>query len=107
MSKHLHPHPLQAQKASRVIDLISPSFIHFSFCLYTECCKLVFKFALYIFKLLCSNMVDTCILIKLAAMCYFQSESGPKVIKLFSCPTQLSMKFQMLISIKISINSAF
>ena len=33
--------------------------------------------------------------------------SGPEVIKLFSCSTQLSMKFQMLISIKISRNSAF
>ena len=32
---------------------------------------------------------------------------GPKVIKLFSCSTQLSMKFQMLISIKISRNSVF
>ena len=32
---------------------------------------------------------------------------GPEVIKLFLCSTQLSMKFQMLISIKISINSAF
>ena len=34
-------------------------------------------------------------------------ESGPEVIKLFLCSTQLSMKFQMLISIKISRNSAF
>ena len=33
--------------------------------------------------------------------------SGPEVIKLFSCSTQLSMKFQMLISIKISRISAF
>ena len=32
---------------------------------------------------------------------------GPEVIKLFSCSTQLSMKFQMLISIKITRNSAF
>ena len=32
---------------------------------------------------------------------------GPEVIKLFLCSTQLSMKFQMLISIKISRNSAF
>ena len=33
--------------------------------------------------------------------------TGPTVIKLFLCSTQLSMKFQMLISIKISRNSAF
>ena len=31
----------------------------------------------------------------------------PEVIKLFSCSAQLSMKFKMLISIKISRNSAF
>ena len=31
---------------------------------------------------------------------------GPEVIKLFSCSAQLSMKFQMLISKKISSNSA-
>ena len=36
-----------------------------------------------------------------------RSESGPEVVKLFWCSTQLSMKFQMLISIKISRNSAF
>ena len=36
-----------------------------------------------------------------------QAETGPEVIKLFSCSTQLSMKFYMLISIKISRNSAF
>ena len=34
-------------------------------------------------------------------------KSGPEVIKLFPCSTQLSMKFQMLISVKISRNSAF
>ena len=34
-------------------------------------------------------------------------KTGPKVIKLFSCSTQLSMKFLMLISINISRNSAF
>ena len=32
---------------------------------------------------------------------------GPEVIKLFSCLTQLSMKLQMLVSIKVSRNSAF
>ena len=32
---------------------------------------------------------------------------GPKIIKVFSCSTQLSMKFKMLISMKISRNSAF
>ena len=32
---------------------------------------------------------------------------GPEVIKLFSCSTHLSMKFEMLISIKISRNSFF
>ena len=32
---------------------------------------------------------------------------GPEVIKLFSWLTQFSMKFQMLISINISRNSAF
>ena len=31
----------------------------------------------------------------------------PEVVKLFPCSTQLSMKLQMLISIKISRNSAF
>ena len=30
--------------------------------------------------------------------------SGPEVIKLFSCSTQLSMKFQMLIQTKIPTN---
>ena len=35
------------------------------------------------------------------------SLAGPEVMKLFSCSTQLSMKFQMLISIKLSRNSAF
>ena len=34
-------------------------------------------------------------------------KTGPEVIKLFSCSTQLSMKFEILISIKISRNSAF
>ena len=33
--------------------------------------------------------------------------SGPEVIKLVSCSAQLSMKFEMLISIKISRNLAF
>ena len=32
---------------------------------------------------------------------------GPEGIKLFSCSTQLSMKFKLLIRIKISRNSAF
>ena len=32
---------------------------------------------------------------------------GPEVIELFSCPTQLSIKCLMLISIKISRDSAF
>ena len=31
-------------------------------------------------------------------------DSGPKVIKLFSCSTQLSMKFQLLIKTKIQTN---
>ena len=35
------------------------------------------------------------------------SKTGPEVIKLFPCSTQLSMKFQMLISFNISGNSAF
>ena len=34
-------------------------------------------------------------------------QSGPEVIKLFSYSTQLSMKFKMLISMKISRNTAF
>ena len=34
-------------------------------------------------------------------------QSGPGVIKLFSCSTQLSITFKMLISIEISRNSAF
>ena len=33
--------------------------------------------------------------------------SGLEVIKLFSYSTQLSMKFKMLISVKMSRNSAF
>ena len=33
--------------------------------------------------------------------------SSPEVIKLFSCSTQLGMKFYIHISIKISRNSAF
>ena len=32
---------------------------------------------------------------------------GPNVIKNFSCSTQLSMKFEMVISIKVSRNSGF
>ena len=32
---------------------------------------------------------------------------GPKVINNFSCSTELSMKFQMLINKKISRNTAF
>ena len=36
-----------------------------------------------------------------------EMKSAPEVIKLFSCSTQLSMLFKMLISIKISRNSAF
>ena len=35
------------------------------------------------------------------------ANTGPEVLKLFSCSTQLSMKFQMLISMKISRNSAY
>ena len=31
---------------------------------------------------------------------------GPEVIKLFSCSTQLSMEFEMLVSIILSRNSA-
>ena len=34
-------------------------------------------------------------------------QSRPEVIKLFSCSTQLRMKFEMLISIKISRNLAY
>ena len=34
-------------------------------------------------------------------------QPGPDGIKLFSCSTQLSIEFQMLISVKISRNSAF
>ena len=37
----------------------------------------------------------------------FSISTGPEVIKPFSCSTELSMKFQMLISMKISRNSAF
>ena len=32
---------------------------------------------------------------------------GPDVIKICPCSTQLSMKFQIVISLNISINSAF
>ena len=35
------------------------------------------------------------------------THSGPEVIKLFPCSTQLSMKFQMLISLNISRNLVF
>ena len=35
---------------------------------------------------------------------YTKLKPGPKVIKLFSCSTQLSMKFQMLIKTKILTN---
>ena len=35
------------------------------------------------------------------------SSTRAEVIKLFLCSSQLSMKFQMLMSMKISINSAF
>ena len=37
----------------------------------------------------------------------FEMGSGSKVIKLFPCSTQLSMKFKMLISMNITRNSAF
>ena len=43
----------------------------------------------------------------LSVHCHRTSELGPRVIKKFSCSTQLSMKFYKLISIKISRNSAF
>ena len=33
-----------------------------------------------------------------------REKSGPEVIKLFSCSTQLSMKFQLLIKAKIPTN---
>ena len=36
-----------------------------------------------------------------------KQNTGPKVIKVFSCSSQLSMKFQMLIHIKILRNSFF
>ena len=38
---------------------------------------------------------------------YSDCSPGPEVIKLFSCSTEESMKFQMLISIKISRKAAF
>ena len=38
--------------------------------------------------------------------CASNEGPGPAVIKLFSCSTQLSMKFLMLISIKITENLA-
>ena len=34
-------------------------------------------------------------------VCHFISSPGPKVIKLFSCSTQLSMKFSLLINMKM------
>ena len=37
----------------------------------------------------------------------FVMQTGPEVIKLFSCSSQLSIKFLMLIRIKISRNLAF
>ena len=43
----------------------------------------------------------------LSISCTGIGQTGPEVIKLFSCSTQLSMKFQMLINLKISRNSAF
>ena len=36
-----------------------------------------------------------------------RKQPGPEVIKLFSCSTQLSIKFKILISIKISRNLAY
>ena len=36
-----------------------------------------------------------------------EGHPGPEVIKLFSCSTHLSMKFQMLIIIKISRNLVY
>ena len=39
--------------------------------------------------------------------CFITSRPGPEVIKLFLYSTQLSMKFKMLISMKISRNAAF
>ena len=47
--------------------------------------------------LICQQDVKFLIMIK----------SGPEVIKFFPCSTQLSMEFQMLISLNISRNSAF
>ena len=38
---------------------------------------------------------------------FFPSSPGPEVIDLLSCSTQLSMKFQKFISIKISRHLAF
>ena len=37
--------------------------------------------------------------------CFQDFQPGPRVIKLFSCSTQLSMKFKMLINIKIAKNN--
>ena len=37
----------------------------------------------------------------------FDDISGPEVIKLFSCSTQLSTKFQLLIKAKIPANTEF
>ena len=42
-----------------------------------------------------------CIVFACSLRRYIKSLSGPKVIKLFSCSTQLSMKFYLLINVKM------
>ena len=37
----------------------------------------------------------------------YSNDSGPEVKKLFSCSTELSMKFQLLIKTKIPVNKEF
>ena len=56
---------------------------------------------LMVVKIIWSTVLDPYIA-EVQIIC--QSNSGPKVIKLFLCSTQLSMKFQLFIKTKIPTN---
>ena len=51
----------------------------------------------------CINFVHS-VLSSFAIILLRKERAGPEIIKLFSCSTQLSTKFQLLLKIKISSN---
>ena len=69
----------------------------------------IVKFVLEFLVLDCYRMTQTkrILSIKLCPCDKMVNWPGPEVIKLFSCSTQLSMKFKIPIGMKVSRNSAF